>query len=81
MNCPTCDGRDSAVKDSRRGLDTIRRRRHCLACGFRFSTWERHEGPGTDTAAKRAVIAAAKEKAGAVRSCAIDLINFLQNEI
>jgi len=45
MRCPTCDARDSRVVDSR-DLDdaaTIRRRRECVACGARFTTYERVE--------------------------------------
>ena len=41
MNCPYCDGQESRVIDSR-GLDkVVRRRRKCLACGARFTTYER----------------------------------------
>ncbi len=45
MKCPYCDHGESKVLDSRVGkdLDTIRRRRECLACGKRFSTAERIE--------------------------------------
>src|ERR671917_797357 len=45
MRCPQCAGRDSRVVDSR-DLDdaaTIRRRRECGACTFRFTTYERVE--------------------------------------
>ena len=45
MRCPSCDGRESRVVDSR-DLDdaaTIRRRRECSACGTRFTTYERVE--------------------------------------
>lgn len=47
MHCPQCESRDSRVVDSR-DLDdaaTIRRRRECLACGTRFTTYERIEAP------------------------------------
>ena len=41
MNCPYCGGQESRVIDSR-GLDkVVRRRRKCLACGARFTTYER----------------------------------------
>ena len=45
MHCPQCDSRDSRVVDSRDldGAATIRRRRECLACGTRFTTYERIE--------------------------------------
>lgn len=41
MRCPYCGGLESRVMDSR-GLDeVVRRRRRCLACGARFTTYER----------------------------------------
>ena len=45
MRCPNCGERDTRVVDSRE-LDesaTIRRRRECLACTTRFTTYERIE--------------------------------------
>jgi transcriptional repressor NrdR len=43
MRCPSCASLDTQVKDSRPTEDSaaIRRRRLCLACGFRFTTFER----------------------------------------
>jgi transcriptional repressor NrdR len=43
MRCPFCLTPDSAVRDSRPAEDgtSIRRRRHCPACGARFTTFER----------------------------------------
>ena len=43
MRCPTCGSLDTQVKDSRPTEDSavIRRRRVCLACNFRFTTFER----------------------------------------
>ncbi len=45
MRCPTCGGVDDKVVDSRTADDdaAIRRRRQCLACGNRFTTYERLE--------------------------------------
>ncbi|MCL0057456.1 transcriptional regulator NrdR [Dehalococcoidales bacterium] len=43
MNCPYCGYHDSKVIDSRGVNDGIRRRRQCLACGSRFTTYERLE--------------------------------------
>jgi transcriptional repressor NrdR len=41
VNCPYCGGQESKVIDSR-GLDeVVRRRRKCLACDARFTTYER----------------------------------------
>jgi transcriptional repressor NrdR len=43
MRCPSCGSLDTQVKDSRPTEDSsaIRRRRLCLACGSRFTTFER----------------------------------------
>ncbi len=43
MNCPYCSNFDTAVLDSRdsEDLSSIRRRRECLKCGKRFTTYER----------------------------------------
>ena len=43
MRCPSCNSLDTQVKDSRPTEDSqvIRRRRICLACNFRFTTFER----------------------------------------
>lgn len=45
MKCPFCDHDETKVVDSRvsDSLDSIRRRRECLACGQRFTTYERRE--------------------------------------
>ena len=41
MKCPKCQADDDKVLDSRSARDgaAIRRRRECLACGFRFTTY------------------------------------------
>ena len=48
MRCPKCGGQDDKVIDSRgsREGSTIRRRRECLKCSHRFTTYEEieHEG-------------------------------------
>jgi len=41
MDCPYCGYNDSKVIDSRDINDGIRRRRQCLSCGSRFTTYER----------------------------------------
>ena len=43
MRCPNCGSLDTQVKNSRPTEDSsaIRRRRLCLACGSRFTTFER----------------------------------------
>jgi transcriptional repressor NrdR len=41
MNCIQCGFKDTKVIDSRDVNEGIRRRRECLSCGFRFTTYER----------------------------------------
>ncbi|HEY4601100.1 MAG TPA: transcriptional regulator NrdR [Cerasibacillus sp.] len=45
MRCPTCQNKNSKVLDSRPIEDgrSIRRRRECDSCGYRFTTFERTE--------------------------------------
>ena len=45
MRCPKCGCEESKVVDSRPSdsNDAIRRRRECIACGYRFTTYERKE--------------------------------------
>jgi transcriptional repressor NrdR len=45
VQCPYCDFEDTKVIDSRlsEGKDAIRRRRECLSCEKRFTTYERRE--------------------------------------
>jgi len=45
VRCPACSALDDKVVDSRLAEDgaAIRRRRECLACGRRFTTYERLE--------------------------------------
>ncbi|OGF41601.1 transcriptional regulator NrdR [Candidatus Falkowbacteria bacterium RIFOXYC2_FULL_47_12] len=45
MRCPACNFADTKVIDSRVAADgfSIRRRRECLKCAFRFSTYEEME--------------------------------------
>jgi len=45
MRCPKCGSRDDKVIDSRQSRDSssIRRRRECLGCGYRFTTYEEIE--------------------------------------
>ena len=42
MKCPSCSIEDSKVVDSRpiQGGEGIRRRRECIACSFRYTTYE-----------------------------------------
>ena len=45
MRCPSCSAEDDKVVDSRAADDgaAVRRRRECLVCGRRFTTYERVE--------------------------------------
>lgn len=42
MRCPYCNGLEDKVVDSRTGQEgrAVRRRRECLSCGRRFTTYE-----------------------------------------
>ncbi len=42
MRCPKCSCQDDKVIDSRASREgaTIRRRRQCVACGYRYTTYE-----------------------------------------
>jgi transcriptional repressor NrdR len=48
MRCPNCGGQEDKVVDSRASREgaTIRRRRECLACQQRFTTYEEIERDG-----------------------------------
>ena len=43
MHCPFCRHSETQVKDSRTSDDgeNIKRRRSCIACGLRFTTYEK----------------------------------------
>lgn len=47
MRCPHCNDQDSKVIESRDASESgaIRRRRECLKCGTRYTTYERIERP------------------------------------
>jgi transcriptional repressor NrdR len=48
MRCPKCGCQDDKVIDSRASREgaTIRRRRECTSCGYRFTTYEEVERTG-----------------------------------
>ena len=52
MRCPYCGFEDTKVIDSRDSEDGIRRRRECLACGERFTTFERVQTVGLQVVKK-----------------------------
>lgn len=74
MKCPFCGFQDSKVIDSRPTEDngTIRRRRSCLSCGKRFTTYERYEDQNFMVIKKdqtREAFSRNKVLKGMVRSC------------
>lgn len=74
MKCPFCDSTDIKVVDSRDtdSQDAIRRRRECLSCQRRFTTYERvEETPLTvvKRGGEREVFSRSKLLAGLLRAC------------
>ncbi len=73
MKCPTCGCMDSKVIDSRPTENSaIRRRRECLSCKFRFTTYEAVEAAPLFVLKKdgsREVFDKRKILAGLVKSC------------
>ncbi len=45
MHCPKCGDDESKVIESRDTGDSVRRRRECLKCNSRYTTYERLERP------------------------------------
>lgn len=74
MKCPFCFKEESKVVDSREtpDLSEIRRRRECLNCEKRFTTYERVESADimlVKKDGKREVFSRDKLKAGITRAC------------
>lgn len=74
MRCPFCSYPEDKVVDSRSSREgrEIRRRRECLRCGRRFTTYERLESQSPLVVKKdgtRAPFDRAKVLAGMVRAC------------
>src|SRR5687767_14300684 len=73
MRCPFCGHSDTKVTDSRESDDGIRRRRECLECGRRFTTYERVQAAPLTIVKKdgrREEFDREKVLAGIRRSCA-----------
>ena len=73
MRCPFCQYADTKVTDSRESDDGIRRRRECLDCGRRFTTYERVQIAPVMVVKKdgrREEFSREKVRAGIRRSCA-----------
>jgi transcriptional repressor NrdR len=91
MQCPYCGFQDARVIDSRlsEGKDAIRRRRECLFCEKRFTTYERREPfrlvvikrDGTREAFDRAKLRAGLTKACAKRLIPEEEIEYMVDEI
>jgi transcriptional repressor NrdR len=74
MKCPYCLNVKSKVVDKRdiSELDTIRRRRECLGCGKRYTSYERIEISGLTVIkkdGKREAFSREKVLAGLLRAC------------
>ena len=91
MQCQYCDNEDTKVIDSRlsEGKDAIRRRRECLSCGKRFTTYERREPlrlmvikrDGTREPFDRAKLQAGLAKACAKRPVPEEEIEYMVDEV
>jgi transcriptional repressor NrdR len=72
MKCPRCESEKLAVVDSRGDENSIRRRRECQSCTYRFTTFERVELALPMVIKKddrREPFASEKIKAGFIRAC------------
>lgn len=74
MKCIFCGNMDSKVVDSRVSEDgsSIRRRRECIACGKRFTTYEKVESAPIlviKNNGNRQVFDSAKIKSGIMKAC------------
>ena len=91
MNCPKCNARDSRVVDSRITKDgrSIRRRRECQTCGYRFTTSEElvreelsvRKRNGTVEAFERQKIFDGIKRSCQKRPVQIEQINMIVNDI
>jgi len=91
VQCPYCDYEDTRVIDSRlsEGKDAIRRRRECLSCSKRFTTYERREPlrlmvlkkDGTREPFDRAKLHSGLSKACAKRRVVEEEIEYIVDEI
>ncbi len=91
MKCPYCGEEDTKVIDSRPADDnsSIRRRRHCLKCNRRFTTYEKVESIPLMVIKKdesREIYDRSKIEAGIFRSChkrpvSVDEMNSIIDEV
>ncbi len=89
MRCPYCDNPDSRVIDSRDVREGIRRRRQCLGCDARFTTYERLQRAGLFVIKKdgrrerfdRDKVLAGVGRAGEKRPLAADALERLVDDV
>ena len=91
MRCPSCRADDTKVVDSRATDDgaAIRRRRSCLLCSFRFTTYERMEEvplvvvkrSGAKELFDRAKVVSGVRSAAKGRPVAVEQIEALATEV
>src|SRR5512143_3754594 len=73
MQCPYCGKEQNRVIDTRESDETIRRRRECIGCGRRFTTYERIAQTGLMVIkqdGRREVFDRQKLMGGIVKACA-----------
>ena len=91
VRCPRCSGVEDRVMDSRTAEEgaAIRRRRECLACGLRFTTYERLEEvpfvvikrSGHREPFERAKVVAGLKAAGKNRPLSLPLLEQIAAEV
>jgi transcriptional repressor NrdR len=91
MECPKCGNDDTKVIDSRSSDEgeSIRRRRKCESCDFRFTTYERHQiqlptivkNDGRRETFNREKVLRGLKKACQKRPVSIDQLNQLIDEV
>ena len=73
MRCPYCAKEENKVIDTRESVDSIRRRRECLICKRRFTTYERIAQAGLMVIkqdSRREVFDRQKLMGGIIKACA-----------
>lgn len=89
MKCRVCGSGDSKVIDSRSTDYSIRRRRECLSCGFRFTTYEEIEETPilvVKNDGNRQILDKKKIRTGIIKSCekrpvSVESIDMMTNNI
>lgn len=68
--CRKC-GDSTRVKDSRGSRGCVRRRRYCVSCGHRFTTWEQEGQPVLPAFDARLISRHIMERLGPIVSAAV----------